>query len=104
MLLKVLGRYAVAAYLVAVAIMTLAAGLALNAIYHAWGLDPRLTFGTAAGFVPDLVKEAGAVLLTGLVILSMFRTHVPNEWIWLRDRVAQRPESLLAHAVWGSQP
>jgi HflK protein len=88
-LLKVLGRYAVAAYLVAVAVMTLAAGFALNAIYHAWGLDPRLTFGTAAGFVPDLVKEAGAVLLTGLVVLSMFRTHVPNEWIWLRDRAAQ---------------
>jgi len=88
-LLKVLGRYAVAAYLVTVAIMTLAAGLALNAIYHAWGLDPRLTFGTAAGFLPDLVKEAGAVLLTGLVILSTFRTRVPDEWIWLRDRVAQ---------------
>jgi HflK protein len=88
-LLRVLGRYAVAAYLVAVAIMTLAAGFALNAIYHAWGLDPRLTFGTAAGFVPDLVKEAGAVLLTGLVVLSMLRTHVPNEWIWLRDRAAQ---------------
>jgi HflK protein len=88
-LLKVLGRCAVAAYLVAVAIMTLAAGFALNAVYHAWGLDPRLTFGTAAGFVPDLVKEAGAVLLTGLVVLSMFRTHVPNEWIWLRDRAAQ---------------
>jgi HflK protein len=88
-LLKVLGRYAVAAYLVAVSIMTLAAGFALNAIYHAWGLDPRLTFGTAAGFVPDLVKEASAVLLTGLVVLSMFRTHVPNEWIWLRDRAAQ---------------
>jgi HflK protein len=88
-LLKVLGRYAVAAYLVAVSIMTLAAGFALNAIYNAWGLDPRLTFGTAAGFVPDLVKEAGAVLLTGLVVLSMFRTHVPNEWIWLRDRAAQ---------------
>ncbi|MDI4234727.1 SO_0444 family Cu/Zn efflux transporter [Bradyrhizobium sp. Arg237L] len=88
-LLKILGRYAVAPYLVAVAIMTLAAGFALNAIYHAWGLDPRLTFGTAAGFVPDPVKEAGAVLLTGLLILSMFRTHVPNEWIWLRDRAAQ---------------
>ena len=88
-LLKVLGRYAVAAYLVAVVIMTLAAGFALNAIYHAWGLDPRATFGTAAGFVPDLVKEAGAVLLTGLLILSMCRTHVPNEWVWLRDRAAQ---------------
>src|SRR5437667_9866381 len=88
-LLKVLGRHAVAAYLVAVVIMTLAAGFALNAIYHAWGLDPRGTFGTAAGFVPDLVKEAGAVLLTGLLILSMCRTHVPNEWVWLRDRAAQ---------------
>jgi HflK protein len=88
-LLKVLGRHAVAAYLVAVVIMTLAAGFALNAIYHAWGLDPRATFGTAAGFVPDLVKEAGAVLLTGLLILSMCRTHVPNEWVWLRDRGAQ---------------
>jgi HflK protein len=79
----------VAAYLVAVVIMTLAAGFALNAIYHAWGLDPRATFGTAAGFVPDLVKEAGAVLLTGLLILSMRRTRVPNEWVWLRDRAAQ---------------
>ena len=88
-LLKVLGRHAVAAYLVAVVIMTLAAGFALNAIYHAWGFDPRATFGTAAGFVPDLVKEAGAVLLTSLLILSMCRTHVPNEWVWLRDRAAQ---------------
>jgi HflK protein len=88
-LLKVLGRHAVAAYLVAVVIMTLAAGFALNAIYQAWGLDPRATFGTAAGFVPDLVKEAGAVLLTGLLILSMRRTHVPNEWVWLRERAAQ---------------
>ena len=88
-LLKVLGRHAVTAYLVAVVIMTLAAGFALNMMYHAWGLDPRATFGTAAGFVPDLVKEAGAVLLTGLLILSMRRTHVPNEWVWLRDRAAQ---------------
>ncbi|HEX3302659.1 MAG TPA: SO_0444 family Cu/Zn efflux transporter, partial [Thermomicrobiales bacterium] len=88
-LLKMLGRHAVAAYLAAVVIMTLAAGLALDAIYHAWGLDPRATFGTAAGFVPDLVKEAAAVLLTGLLILSMCRTHVPNEWLWLRDRAAQ---------------
>jgi HflK protein len=88
-LLKVLGRYAVAAYLAAVVIMTLAAGFALNAIYHAWGLDPRATFGTAAGFVPDVVKETGAVLLTGLLILSMCRTQVPNEWTWLRDRAAQ---------------
>jgi HflK protein len=88
-LLKVLGRHAVAAYLVAVVFMTLAAGFALNMMYHAWGLDPRATFGTAAGFVPDLVKDVGAVLLSGLLILSMRRTRVPDEWVWLRDRAAQ---------------
>jgi HflK protein len=88
-LMKVLGGRAVAAYLVAVVFMTLAAGFALNMMYHAWGLDPRATFGTAAGFVPDLVKDVGAVLLSGLLILSMRRTRVPDEWVWLRDRSAQ---------------
>ena len=39
--------------------------------------------------MPDLLKEAGAVLLTTLLMLSMRRTQVPNEWIWLRDRAAQ---------------
>jgi HflK protein len=88
-LLKVLGRRAVAAYLVAVAIVALAAGFGLNAIYHAWGLDPRTTFGAASSFVPDFVKAAGAVLLTGLLIISMWRTHVPTEWVWLRDQAAR---------------
>src|SRR5215472_1530882 len=88
-LMKFLGRRAVAVYLVAVAVVTLIAGFGLNAIYQAWGLDPRATFGTAASFVPDLVKSAGAVLLTALLILSMCRTRVPGEWVWLGDRVAQ---------------
>ena len=87
-LLKVLGMRAVGVYLAAVAIMTLAAGFALNALYQAWGIDPRLTFGTAADFVPDSVKTAGAVLLSALLIVSMWRTRVPEEWVWLRDRVA----------------
>src|SRR6516165_3042390 len=46
-LLKVLGRRAVAVYLAAVVAATLTAGFALNALYDAWGLDPRATFGTA---------------------------------------------------------
>ena len=87
-LLKVLGIRAVGVYLAAVAIMTLAAGFALNALYQAWGIDPRLTFGTAADFVPNPVKTAGAVLLSALLIVSMWRTRVPEEWVWLRDRVA----------------
>jgi HflK protein len=87
-LLKILGMRAVGVYLAAVGIMTLAAGFALNALYQAWGIDPRLTFGTAAEFVPDSVKVAGAVLLTALLIVSMWRTRVPEEWVWLRDRIA----------------
>ena len=87
-LLKVLGGRAVAVYLAAVATMTLAAGFALNALYHAWGLDPRATFGTAGEFLPGSVKAAGAVLLAGLLVMSMWRTRVPDEWILIRDRIA----------------
>ena len=87
-LLKVLGGRAVAVYLAAVAAMTLAAGFALNALYYAWGLDPRATFGIAGEFVPGPVKAAGAVVLAGLLVLSMWRTRVPDEWAWLRDRTA----------------
>jgi HflK protein len=87
-LLKVLGGRAVAVYLAAVATMTLAAGFALNGLYRAWGLDPRTTFGTAGELVPGPVKVAGAVLLAALLAHSMWRTRVPDEWVWLRGRVA----------------
>ena len=51
-LLKVLGGRAVAVYLTAVATMTLAAGFALNALYHAWGLEPGASLGTAREYLP----------------------------------------------------
>jgi HflK protein len=87
-LLKVLGGRAVAVYLAAVAAMTLAAGYTLNMLYSAWGLDPRATFGAAGDLVPSSIKVAGAVLLGGLLLHSMWRTRVPDEWTWLRDRIA----------------
>jgi hypothetical protein len=85
-LLKVLGRRAVAVYLTVVGAATLAAGFALNAVYQAWGLDPRATFGMAPEFLPDPLKNAGAFVLIALLILSMRRTRIPHEWIWLRDK------------------
>ena len=94
-LLKVLGRRAVAVYLAAVVIVTLAAGLALNGLYRALGIDPRATFGAAGEFVPDVVKVAGALLLMGLLMFSMCRTHVPDEWVWLRDVMARRTGILI---------
>jgi uncharacterized membrane protein YraQ (UPF0718 family) len=95
-LLKALDRRAVAVYLTAVVTLTLAAGLALNAIYHAWALDPRATFGTAPEFVPNPVKTAGALALIGLLIHSMRRTPVPAEWIWLRDKTVALTGNFLA--------
>ena len=87
-LFKVLGARAVAVYLAAVAAMTLAAGFALNLLYRFWGLDPRASFGTAGEFVPASIKTAGAVVLAGLLVHSMWRTRVPDEWIWVRNRIA----------------
>jgi HflK protein len=104
-LLKVLGRRAVAVYLTAVVAVTLTAGFALNAAYRAWGLDPLATFGTAPSFLPDPVKNVGALLLLALLVLSMRRTPVPPEWVWLRDRatgfvgVSLTPVRLKAAAV-----
>jgi HflK protein len=104
-LLKVLGRRAVAVYLAAVVTLTLAAGLTLNAVYHAWGLDPRASFGTAPEFVPNPIKNAGALALIGLLIFSMGRTRVPDEWIWLRNKTVGltgnffTPRSLMPTAV-----
>jgi HflK protein len=66
----------------------LLAGFALNAIYRTWGIDPRATFGTATGLLPEWLKVTGALLLLVLLVLSMRRAPVPVEWVWLRDRFA----------------
>jgi HflK protein len=88
-LLKFLGARVMAIYLGSIVIVSLLAGFALNWVYRAWGLDPRATFGAATALVPDSVKLAAAFLLIALLVLSMRRTAVPMEWIWLRDRLAR---------------
>lgn len=89
-LFKVLGARAVAVYLAAVAAMTLAAGFALNLLYRFWGLDPRASFGTAGEFVPASIKTAGAVVLAGLLVHSMWRTRVPVDLGPQQDRQRDR--------------
>ena len=89
LLTKFLGARIMAIYLGAIVVVALLAGFALNWIYHAWGLDPRATFGTATAFLPESLKVAGALLLIVLLGLSMRRTPIPAEWIWLRDRFAR---------------
>ena len=87
-LLKFLGARVVALYLASIAGMSLLAGFTLNWTYQALGIDPRATFGAATSFIPEPLKVAGGLLLLALLLLSLRRTHVPPEWLWLRDRVA----------------
>lgn len=88
LLLKFLGARVMAIYLGSIAVVALLAGFALNWIYRAWGIDPRTTFGTTTAFLPESVKVGAALLLIVLLVLSMRRSPVPAEWIWLRDRFA----------------
>jgi HflK protein len=88
-LLKFLGARAVALYLTSIAVVSLLAGFTLNWTYQALAIDPRATFGTATSFIPEPLKVAGGLLLIALLLLSMRRTHVPGEWLWLRDRFAR---------------
>ena len=87
-LFKVLGARAVAVYLAAVAAMTLAAGFALNLLYRFWGLDPRASFGTAGEFVPASSQGRRRGGAGRVACHSMWRTRVPDEWIWVRNRIA----------------
>ena len=87
-LTKFLGARIMAIYLASIVVITLLAGFALNWVYRTWGLDPRATFGAATSFIPEPVKIGGALLLIILLVLSMRRTAVPGEWLWVRDRIA----------------
>jgi HflK protein len=84
-LLKFLGARVVTIYLVAIAVVALAAGYALDWIYWTWQINPVATFGKATGFVPEPVKVASAVVLLALLARSLWRTPVPEEWTRLRD-------------------
>jgi membrane protease subunit HflK len=84
-LLKVLGRRVVAIYLATIAVVSVLAGYALNWIFERWQLDPVATIGSGAGLVSEPVKVAGAVVLIGLLLVSLWRTAIPREWIQVRD-------------------
>jgi len=83
---KFLGARIMAVYLVSIVTLTLLAGYALNWIYSALRVNPRVTFGAASEFIPEPVQVTGALLLIVLLLLSVLRTRVPDEWLWLRDR------------------
>ena len=87
-LLKFLGRRVMLIYLATVAILSLGAGYALDWIYRSWQLNATASFGRAARYIPDWVNVAAALVMIGLLLVSLWRTPVPAEWIRLRDWAA----------------
>ena len=88
-LLRFLGARIVTIYLGSLIVVTLLAGFALNALYRALAIDPRAAFGKATGFLPESLKVGAALLLLALLVLSIWRTRVPGEWLWLKERVVR---------------
>jgi HflK protein len=86
-LLKFLGPRLVAVYLATVGVVALLAGFILDWVYRLWDLDARMTFGTAAAFMPEPVKIGGAILFLALAAHSAWRVGTPPEWSWLGDRI-----------------
>jgi HflK protein len=87
-LLKFLGRRVVAIYLGAIAVVSVLAGYALDWVYRAWQVNPAATFGKASGYVPEQVKVASAVVMIGFLLVSLWRTPPPAEWLRVRDWLA----------------
>jgi HflK protein len=79
-LLKFLGHRVVAIYLASIAVVSVVAGYLLNWIFARWQLDPVAEIGAVSGLVPEPVKLASAVLLVALLLRSLSRTPVPDEW------------------------
>jgi HflK protein len=87
-LLKFLGRRVVTIYLASIALVSVLAGYVLNWAFARWELDPVAEIGAASGLLPEPVKVASAVLLVALLVRSLWRTPIPDEWRWLRDALA----------------
>ncbi len=87
-LTKFLGARIMALYLGSIVVVTLAAGYALNAVYRYSQIDPLASFGKATTILPEPAKVASAVVMIGLLIYGMRRANVPEEWLWLRDKLA----------------
>ena len=86
-LLGILGKRATVIYLLAIAVMSVVAGLLLDQVYGLLGISARAVAGQAAEVVPHWVQVMGALTVLALsvgpvyaAVKSRFRkTEVPGE-------------------------
>lgn len=77
---RMLGRRALIAYLVAIAVVSLAAGAILNEVYAALGIDAQAIAGAGGRAIPRWIELPAAVLLLALLVRSFARTGRHRVW------------------------
>jgi hypothetical protein len=87
---RFIGKRATVIYLASIAAGSILFGVALNQLYAAWGLDPRITMASATELLPAWVEWVAAGLLVVLMVRSFFRVGPPPTIAVLRRRLAQR--------------
>ncbi|MFH1142939.1 MAG: SO_0444 family Cu/Zn efflux transporter [Candidatus Eisenbacteria bacterium] len=73
-LLKLLGRRALLAYLLSIAIFSLLAGFLVNSLYAASGIDAAASVGRA-DFIPRWIEALSALVLIALMVRSLARVR-----------------------------
>jgi uncharacterized membrane protein YraQ (UPF0718 family) len=73
-LIKLLGKRAVAIYLMAIAVSTVIFGLALDHVYRSFDISARAIAGQAAEIIPPWAQLVGALLLLTLSIRPIFHS------------------------------
>ena len=70
---KILGRKAAAIIVGAIAVFSLAIGLAVNWLYASLGLDVTSWVAGQTGEQSNIFMVAGAIVLVGLILLAIIR-------------------------------
>ena len=79
-LLKLLGRRVVLIYLASIALFSLLAGLLIDGIYTASGIDAMAVAGSASELIPRWLEAPAALVLFALLIRSAARTRMLRTW------------------------
>ncbi len=79
-LTKLLGKRAIAIYLLSIAALSLLAGFLVDALYASSGIAPRALTGAAGGIVPIWLRVPAALVLAALILRSAARTRMAARW------------------------
>jgi hypothetical protein len=79
LLWRFLGRRDLAIYLISIIAVALVMGVFVDSLYQSWQMDPQVSMGQPRQFIPQWMKQGGAVVLIGMLIYSIRRTQPPSE-------------------------